>query len=248
MLNDEKKQNNRKHIAIGCVTDKGKRESNEDSVWFAVDGSEAICLVADGIGGLKDGEISSSTAVGAAIRYWKKSKGRSDIKQIFVEAHAEIRERVEKTNEKTGTTLSVFHCRENEFSIGHAGDSRIYRITKAPFPKLMLLTQDDTWAAEKVREGAMNAVEAAAHPKRHSLTNCLGGFQECSVFETSGYINPKDIFLLCSDGLYRYFDESELKKIISKRGEAQQTAEELTKIALSRGSDDNISVIVIQFP
>ena len=235
-------------ISIGFATDRGNlRERNEDRIWFATLGVEAICMVADGVGGCQGGEFASAAAVKAAEMYWKKSQGLSGLKQIFDEAHAEIKEYMCETNTKSGTTLSVLYCSDNEFAVAHAGDSRVYRVSKGAFAKIELLTRDDTWVAERIREGVISVQEALSHPKRHTLTNCLGISEKCNIFRTRGRIGANDVFLLCSDGLYNYIDEPELKRIICRCVKTQKTADELLQIALSRGGKDNISVIVVKF-
>jgi len=245
--NNLKWEKNRQ-ISIGFAIDKGnRRERNEDSIWFATDGAETICAVADGVGGCQGGEVASAAAVNAAERYWKNSLGIFRLREIFNEAHAEIREYMLNTNTKSGTTLSVLYCDHSTFSVAHAGDSRVYRVSKGAFAKIELLTRDDTWVAEKIRDGTITLREAAGHPKRHTLTNCLGGFKRFNIFETSGKIGFNDVFLLCSDGLYSYIEEPELKQILLRCVNTQQTADKLMQLALSRGGKDNISVIVLKF-
>ena len=248
MWSNNQKDKNGGYVSIGFATDIGNvRERNEDSLWFASDEEEAICMVADGVGGSQGGEFASAAAVKAAERYWKKSQGLSGLKRIFEEAHAEIRSFVQETKKKAGSTLSVLFCKGDEYSVAHAGDSRVYRVSKKPFAKIELLTQDDTWVAKRVREGVITAQAAADHPKRHTLTNCLGGFKDCGVFEKTGRIDVNDVFLLCTDGLYNYVGEAELKNVLGKCVQAQKTTDELLRLALSRGGKDNISVIVAKF-
>ena len=248
MLTKNTKDKKSMNISIGYATDRGNiRERNEDSLWFASDEEEAICMVADGVGGCHGGEYASAAAVRAAERYWKKSQGLSGLKRIFEEAHAEIKEFIHKSKQKAGSTLSVLYCLGDEYSVAHAGDSRVYRVTKGPFAKIELLTQDDTWVAKRIREGVITAEAAADHPKRHTLTNCLGGVQNCEVYETKGRISTNDVFLICSDGLYNYMEEPELKRILSKCAHTQKTTDKLLQLALTRGGKDNISVIVVKF-
>ena len=235
-------------ISIGIVSDRGNvRERNEDTVWAVSDGNEAVCMVADGVGGCQGGGFASAAAARAVERYWKKPQGLSGLRRIFDEAHAEIREFINETKEKAGTTLSVLYCIGGEFSIAHAGDSRIYRLSRKNASRVELLTVDDTWVAQKMREGEITAEEAAVHPKRHTLTNCLGGVNDCRVLEMGGRIAPYDVFLLCSDGLYNYVDGDELRRKLRRRSGPQETADELLRLALSRGGRDNISVVVVKF-
>ena len=237
-----------RQISIGFVTDKGTiRERNEDSVWCIADGNEALCMVADGVGGRHGGEYASATAAKAVAKYWKKSQGLSGLKRIFDEAHAEIRGFMDNTREKAGTTLSVLYCLNDEYSVAHAGDSRVYRVSGGRRAKIEMLTKDDTWVAERIREGVITAAEAETHPKKHTLTNCLGGVENCKVYETRGQIGVDDTFLLCSDGLYNYIDEPELLSILRRHDDTQKTADKLLQLALTRGGRDNISAIVVNF-
>ncbi|MDR1687846.1 MAG: protein phosphatase 2C domain-containing protein [Clostridiales bacterium] len=235
-------------LEIGGISDRGKvRENNEDSIWYAYDNAEVLCIVADGMGGYQKGELSSKAAVDAAERFWKKKQASSNLKQIFHEAHEEIRKKSEAENIKTGTTVSVISFSNYKYLIAHAGDTRIYRLSRGVFSKLTLLTKDDTVVAEELRKGILSKKEAENHPRKHVITNCIGASRNFSVFEAEGSFASKDVFLLCSDGLYGKIRDAELVSILKKCVNSQKTADELLELAMRRGGEDNISAIVVKF-
>ena len=55
-----------------------------------------------------------------------------------------------------------------------------------------------------------------------------------------------DYYLVCSDGLSSYVQESEITKImINDHSSAQEKCQALTRISLLKGGYDNITIIVL---
>ena len=234
-------------LSVYGVTNEGNvRAENEDRIWFASDGSKAVCVVADGIGGSHDGSIASESIIKSAERFWLRSPEKLKLSGIFSEAHSEIRNISSETGIVSGTTASVLYVNGDTYAIMHVGDSRIYRLSGGLIKKIECLTKDDTWIAKRIEEGVLTEKEALAHPKRHTLTDCIGMRAHYQASEYEGTLAKGDVFMLCSDGLYNCVTIHEMKCVLSRNNKPEKMSENLIHKALSRAGKDNISVIVLK--
>ncbi|MCL2199864.1 MAG: serine/threonine-protein phosphatase [Defluviitaleaceae bacterium] len=226
----------------------GTRPSNQDRMYAKtgeiVGQSCGLFAIADGMGGLKDGHIAAEIAVEAVSEWWKKkaTAGANDeaeaVKSEFCVLFAKINDAIiahANTQSVTlGTTLSLLFICNNTYHIAHTGDTRIYLTQKRFFrKKTLLLTQDQTWGADKIRENAITPKEIHMYPKKNMLTGCLGVFEAPKMFFATGELKKSATFTLCSDGLYRVIPTP------------TNTAENLIATAQALNTKDNASVIVV---
>ena len=220
------------------MTDQGRvRSHNEDfcfscvpseSVEFAQKG--ALFIIADGLGGLADGEIASkSAAEGVRNAFMSQDRfgGTSWLKDIIQHANQTIyqinRKRSPQNWMATTLTLSLFHS--DHLYIGHVGDCRVYRVRGT---QATCLTQDHT-------------------VDRHTLTRTVGIEPRVSVDTPQSRVLPGDVFLQCSDGLYSMVTEAELRRIVTSL-EPAQACGRLIAMANERGGPDNITLQVVRIP
>ena len=130
--------------------------------------------------------------------------------------------------------------------LAHVGDSRAYRF-RAGHP-CEQLTQDDSWLVAMMSQSE-TPIDTKNHPLKHVLTNVLGAREQTEIHVAEHAVQLGDRFLLCSDGLHGTLTNSQLEQIMSSPDaqSAQQVAERLVLEALSNGSRDNVSAIVIEF-
>ena len=127
----------------------------------------------------------------------------------------------------------------------HVGDSRVYRLRNR---KLTQLTQDHSLAQELVRQGVMTEEEALYAAPSNVLTRALG--VKPSVAEDIIYhsVEPGDIYMLCSDGLYNMVDEDDIAVLINHdEMSLNERAAKLVDAANRAGGIDNITVILTLF-
>ena len=93
-----------------------------------------------------------------------------------------------------------------------------------------------------------NRHEARHHPRRNVITRALGSIQgdPDKVDEVTGTIRKDDIFVLCTDGLYRLVPDSVIEKVVSSHADPQMATDILVQAALDAGGSDNISILVVQ--
>ena len=146
-----------------------------------------------------------------------------------------------------GTTLSGVTIDDDHLAIVNVGDSRLYRMRNE---EIQQITQDHSLVGEQERKGLLTKEEARQHPKRHILTSALGDFKLKPKIDVSRTeIKKKDLYLLCSDGLYNMLEDDDILTIIQSIGDGS-----LYKIGLSlvlkanlAGGLDNITAVLLSF-
>lgn len=240
------------------TTNQGKaRDRNEDS--FAIEPDLGLSVVCDGLGGHAAGEVASKGAVEAVVRYIKDrasvlnetpgtKDGRLAIRKLVDEAINEASRtlcELALTNSDyagMGTTLTLALVWKNNLVVGHVGDSRIYLLRDG---EIRRLTSDHTMAAELGRRGQLTPEEVERSPLANALSRVVGAQKAVLVETLCLDANPGDVFLACSDGLYRYFEDQDLAEHLSE-GDLSEAPSALTDLANERGGADNITAVVIQ--
>lgn len=253
-------------FTIGVLSDKGAvKERNQDGILVMIGEDESgefgLFAVADGMGGHTAGDVASSMAMSCLKTWWdvrlpaiiSGSAGtgpadaiRCSLQEAVLKANEEIMVYGNRIGRKVGTTLSLIFIYDGRYWVQHIGDSRIYRIDKMP----VQLTEDHSWVAGQVSQGFLSKAEARVHPRRNVLTQCLGMEARIDLFEASGALADRELFLLCSDGFYGKLENHEMPALSNgKRAGAfdlQGVAEALLEKVKRRGEADNISAILVE--
>ena len=238
---------------VFAKTDIGKvREINQDYYYTSEENSiPQLCLLADGMGGYKGGEIASKLAVESAKKYIENnfSNNFSDKEEILklignaVEyANMVVYEKSKEVKELEGmgTTLEVCLIYNNKAYIGHVGDSRIYRIRKDVIRKL---TKDHSYVQQLVEDKKITREEAKVHPKKNMLTRALGCTPYVEPDLRARNFEKGDIFIMCSDGLTNMVEEKRIYELVKQ--DINTATNNLVNEANSAGGYDNITVIII---
>ena len=235
-------------------TDIGKaREMNQDFYYVSdeINGMR-LCILADGMGGYKGGEIASSLATTSAkeyiqVRFDKIEPTMENIQNLIREAMNYANEVVYKRSreneelDQMGTTLEICIIYGNKIYIGHIGDSRIYRIRQEIMRKI---TVDHSYVQKLIKDGTITKEEAIYHPKKNMLMKALGCEEEIEPDVMVKGFNSGDIILICSDGLTNMIAEQEIYNIIVT--DIENACSNLVKKAKELGGTDNITVILIK--
>jgi serine/threonine protein phosphatase PrpC len=248
-----------------CVkTEKGPaRRMNEDSYLVIDNKAEdnddtssrgTLFAVADGMGGQRGGGMASKMACEALSHLFRQELSRQEflnsnrglklLEKIIHSIHNKIQRYGEENKEYAhmGTTLSVLVVLNNQALIAHVGDSRIYRLRHAVLEQL---TEDHTMAQLSVEMGYLKLQDASRHPLRHMLTQALGEEVD-EIQKRKEEVEAGDIFLLCTDGLYGYLSNDEIRKILRSEVVDHGTCARLVEAALSQDGQDDVTVIVVQ--
>ncbi|HEY5712268.1 MAG TPA: PP2C family serine/threonine-protein phosphatase [Allosphingosinicella sp.] len=230
-------------IQSASLTHEGKvRTRNEDS--FCVRDKDGLWAVADGMGGHEGGEWASGRIVDelGLIAMDQGFEAACDAAAAAVGAAneailAEARER----GKQMGSTVVLLIVDGTRYAILWVGDSRAYLLRDSA---LTQLSRDHSQVQEMVDRGLMTAEQAVGHPMGHILSRAVGVREEVVVDKVVGEVRPGDVFLLCSDGLYGYVDESDIDGLLSREA-PDRALKQLVDMTLENGAPDNVTGITI---
>ena len=251
----------RVRIASGGVSDVGRVRTNNEDCYKIVERLNLFVL-SDGMGGEVHGEIASAMAVetvvkhcldaetnptaqviGAVQPYWS-----ARTKHLATAVHLANRT-IFKAAEKNpdhrgmGATLTAAWIDGAKLSIAHVGDSRAYLLRSG---SLLQLTRDHSLVAEQVRRGILTPAEAEESTMQSVLLRALGAQAAIEVDAEEHTLFPRDVLLLCSDGLTRMVTEPEIAGTLQAETDPTRAAEKLVALANERGGPDNITVLTVR--
>lgn len=229
-----------------ALTEKGKREHNEDAVFVPMHSEVALAVVADGMGGHNAGDTASAMALDIMVSEVKRG-GASPIKLLerAVEAANKAVYSASRANFECrgmGTTAVLAMPFISHFVAANIGDSRIYHYHDETITQI---SRDHSYVQELVDAGYITPAQAAVHPRRNIITRAIGtsAKERPDVFEKCW--QEGDILLLCTDGLTSALSDMDIARILSEETELESAGSRLVEEAVYGGSTDNISVVLI---
>lgn len=238
-------------IQSEAITDRGlneRRPLNEDSLLASPE--HRIFAVADGVGGAEAGEVASQTAIevlGEAFRHQVDGEDIEDLMELAIQrANASIHQMAQEHVKFSmmATTIVALHLKGNIATIGHVGDSRLYRLT--PDGALLRETEDHSVVEEEVRAGRMTVEQAANHPSKNVISRALGAEDSVEVDLKTIEVEEGTEFLLCTDGITRHIPDNELRQLLITQDNLRELCEELKRRCYERGAEDNLTAVVLR--
>lgn len=206
-----------------------------------------LFVIADGMGGHRGGREASTVAVSTVqeVYFADASDSAADSLRNAFRAANEAIYRLGRRNPSLGpmgTTCSALALWNNKACVAHVGDSRVYRITVSAIRQI---TEDHSEVAEMVRSRLLTKEKAETHPKRSILYRALGVGSDLEVDIIGNMtLGAEEYYLLCSDGLYNYVDDEEMRALVLSKP-PQEACQTMIDLANERGGHDNITVQVI---
>ena len=278
---------NRVLVEIAARSDRGKKRTNNEDTYLVYrtgrfverissnipesdlasqfeDGGY-LMAVADGMGGMKAGEIASREALLTGFRLvlrapkWLLNLDDPSTRNAEIEAffervhgylagmHAELLHQMKADPSKAGmgTTYTAAYSVGFDLFVVHIGDSRAYLFHDG---ELRRLTRDHTLAQRLADQGAIPQDEVERHPQRHVLTRVVGGsggWFRAEIHHTR--LQPGDMVLVCTDGLSGTVDEEEIAEMLGRHATSEETCDALLAASLERGAPDNVTMIVARY-
>src|SRR5947208_12926960 len=239
-------------VQVGSISDRGlsdKRPLNEDS--YLADPARGIFVVADGVGGADAGEIASQTAVDVLNDAFRQKitdgEDVEDLMELAIQrANSSIHQMAAENPRFSmmATTVVALHLDGNRATIGHVGDSRLYRIS--PDGNLHRETEDHSIVEEEVRAGRMTPEQAANHPSKNVISRALGAEDSVEADMKTIEVQDGSAFLLCTDGITRHIPDNELRELMTSDGTPAQLCEEMKRRCYERGAEDNLTAVIVQ--
>lgn len=248
-------------LEIALRTDPGLvRGQNEDSVF--ADADLGLAILADGMGGYQAGEVASSMATTLLASCLKAafadfppqaidaSSGQSIAQRALAEQIAVVNSAIYRAAEDQsrfggmGTTLVAAVFCDDQLTVAHVGDSRLYRLRGDEF---VALTHDHSLLQEQIDSGEISPEDARYSLNRNLVTRAVGVDPEVEAEVHVHSVRPGDLYLLCSDGLYDMLEASEIQHLLEMFGaNLERAATKLIQAANDNGGEDNISVVVVK--
>jgi serine/threonine protein phosphatase PrpC len=241
-------------LIVAGATDVGKkRQRNEDSIrWYVPDADGpladfgTVLLVCDGMGGVGQGDVASQAAVEQFFNvYYDSTFVEPDtekrIQRALEAAHDRVREAAASLGRLyIGTTAAGMVIRNDGSAVAfNLGDSRVYRLRGDTFT---MISKDQSVNAAQLERGEITPEQAAAN-RNNNITMFLGHPLEMTPVYVHLRVEPGDVYMLCSDGLWDVVPEPQLKEIL-----ATQPPDQAVKTYIDRtlrgGAPDNVTVII----
>lgn len=252
------------NFIISANTDVGiVKKTNQDGMSVMVLdtplGRMAFAVLCDGMGGLAQGEVASSTLV-TAFRNWaletlplycneplSDTLIRDQWTRIIKEQNNKIKAYGATQGVRLGTTAVVLLLTQDRYYALNVGDSRVYLLTD----NIYQITNDQTFVAREVAMGRMTPEEAEHDSRKNVLLQCVGASEEVYPDLFYGDAQENAVFMLCSDGFRHEITPEEIfaflqPGVVFDEDMMQQNTLQLIEMNKQRAERDNISAVVIR--
>lgn len=236
------------------LTDPGSvRKQNQDTYRVEqLDRGTLLCVVCDGMGGAKSGNIASTLASEVFVeeirRSWKPGMDAEQIDQM-------LRNAVKLANftvfdqsaqfeefDGMGTTMVAALVQKKRATIVNVGDSRAYAIDRGGIRQI---TRDHSLVQLMVDRGELTPEVSKTYPGKNFITRAIGTEPTvlCDLFHVD--VSRGDFLLLCSDGLSNVMDDQEILFEVVHGVNKQHCCKRLLNIAKNRGAPDNVTSVLV---
>jgi len=233
----------------------GGRKVNQDRMGYSFTRDALLLLLADGMGGHQGGEIAASIAmqtVGMMFRVQARpyvKKPERFLEEALLQAHHDIQAHAVANNlpELPRTTVVACLVQHNCAVWAHCGDSRLYWVRRN---QILARTRDHSHIEYLIERGRADPLERATHPDRNKLYNCLGASSPPKIeLSARAGLQPGDVLLLCSDGLWSMLPDSEIVHRLAHPGGVVAAVPEMVNMAAAIGGAgaDNTTALGIMW-
>lgn len=248
-------------LSVGMSSILGTRQYQQDYVYYYSEADHMLGIICDGMGGLEGGERASKTAAEILAKNF-------EVRDKEISIPAFLREQAEVMNKKvadlkgmggkplrSGTTVVAVVAEEERLFWLSVGDSRIYIIRNEEMSQVNREHNYRLTLKQSRKDGTITEKQYQEQEKSgraEALISYLG-ISRLSLLDintTPFELMDGDIVLLCSDGLYKSLNDSQIKALIRDNDiDMSIASERLCSMALrcAVGGQDNTSVLAIQF-
>ncbi|MGE5360877.1 MAG: protein phosphatase 2C domain-containing protein [Bacteroidales bacterium] len=228
-----------------------RRENNEDRCH--ADAARGIFFVIDGVGGHAAGERAADIAFTMLRARLERETGTvaERVREAITLANNEIHRVASSDAQLAGMAcvLTVAVVREGQVTIGHVGDSRLYKLRPGSIQKL---TRDHSPIGDREDRGEISEREAMQHPRRNEIYRDVGSephgpddAEFVDIVETE--LEADAALLLCSDGLSDLVPAAAVAEIAAREaGAPERAVRALIQAAIEAGGKDNVSVVFVE--
>lgn len=236
------------------LTDPGcARTQNQDTYLVEVlDRNSLLCVVCDGMGGAKSGNVASSLAADVFVQEikssWKSGMESEYIDQMLQSAvklaNFTVYDQAQQFEDfmGMGTTLVAALIQGKTAHVVNVGDSRAYLINQEGIQQI---TVDHSLVQMMVAQGELTPERARNYPGKNLITRAIGTepMVICDVFHRK--MDKGSYLLLCTDGLSNLVDDQEILFEVAHGKDHAVCCQRLLEIAVSRGAPDNVTSLLV---
>jgi serine/threonine protein phosphatase PrpC len=217
------------------------RKVNEDRVLDCAERS--LWAVADGMGGHAAGDVAAEALVSSlkALTDAPSAIDANAVQAVLAYTGRRLHASTAGGTRVSGSTVVALHIDGPAGTLLWAGDSRAYRLRAGALTRL---SHDHSVVQELIDSGALTPDMAERHPKAHVVTRALGAASDVEIDMRTIDVRGGDLYLLCSDGLFRGAGDPDLAGFGEQS--IEDMAEALLERALADGGQDNISFVLIE--
>lgn len=237
---------------ISCVVDAGIGcYGNDDSAmvlrhiitegFYEETADIALAVVCDGVGGEDFGYEATEIAVNHFSKLLDQDVTVESIRIGIADANSLILQAQKKdfAHRKMAATIAGIYLNKNDCIVFNVGDSKVIRYRP---PYIAQLSTDHTLIEELKNLGI-----APKPGQEHVITRCLGSNNaEPEILDGKDKALDCDVYIVCSDGISDVISDAEFECIMAEDISDKELCWKLIEVAISKGSNDNMSVIIIR--
>lgn len=199
------------------------------------------------MGGYEGGDVASQLIVNELCKVHEPMDidgFAGEIKACLQSANQKLRQlsRSQYGNNTIGSTVAVLASFGQQCAFLWVGDSRIYRLRHG---QLKQVTRDHSVIEDYIENGMLTPEQATASSMSNVLTRAVGIGDTLEVDCSFDNMRDGDIYLLCSDGLYREVTDEQIIQAMSLKS-SEEATNQLLHLALEHDAKDNITALVVQ--
>ncbi|WP_296055435.1 bifunctional protein-serine/threonine kinase/phosphatase [uncultured Amphritea sp.] len=228
-------------VSFGGYSTAGQKPVNQDAfaAHLPINSSArfkgAAAAIADGVSSCENSHIASQTSVTSFIEDYFSTPESWSVKQSVSRVVTGLNNWLHQQNSTSAanrdsmlTTFSALIIKSNTLYAFHVGDSRIWHFHNQ---QLEQLTTDH------------NRIEGG----KNYLSRALGADRHLEVDYSQQELIVGDLLMLSTDGVHEFLTVSELKSLLCRTAtdDLETVARTIVEHALAKGSDDNLTVLLI---
>ncbi len=233
----------------------GPRQYNQDRLAYSYSKDALLLVLADGMGGHRNGEIAAQLAVKTLTDAFQRlaTPTLSSPAKFLTDNIQQVHDMIENVTqteefiESPRTTIVAAVIQRGYLYCAHVGDSRLYHFRNG---HLLFRTEDHSIVQSLYKKGMITKEEMATHPYKNKIYNCVGGETPPQIDLADRHeLHEGDTVLLCTDGVWGVLSDQQIKEILHQNNNITESTTELMDSAefASDEHGDNMSAIGLQW-
>nr|KAJ8743916.1 serine/threonine-protein phosphatase [Delftia sp. PS-11] len=238
-------------IQVASASFRGSRSSNEDAMGILSQGSQGLCCtLADGAGGHGHGELAAQLTVQAVLEGFRDNPlfAPASLASLISQAEHKVcgqqTASVSRMHMSATVVVLCLDVQQGRALWAHWGDSRLYLFRKG---RVHVCTQDHSIVQQLLHAGLYEEADPRRLPNRNVLAGAIGaeGQVPPTVRADALVLEPGDVFLLCSDGLWEDLHETQMESLLARSRHPDEWIQRMVEHVASLGNphQDNLSAL-----